>query len=169
MGAVLSLLALLAASQSFPEPATPYSTDGHFIAPQTEGAYRFDCGFARAEIRWRQERFDLDSSPSMSEALRVTLLQFSTPNHAVSSADIGRIRAMLERMAWIERAEAWCYPDRSVEVSLIAMPKHDWVGWFERDARAADRPRTRIHVIRIAADGTIRLEQPGEDTPPPTR
>ncbi|TMJ19680.1 MAG: hypothetical protein E6G92_07885 [Alphaproteobacteria bacterium] len=163
---MLSFLAALVAWQSFPELPPSLTLDGHFIAPQIEGAYRFDCGFGRAEIRWRQERFDPDSSPSLSDALRVTLLQFSVPERGVSPADLGRIRAMLERMAWIESATAWCYPDRSIDVWLRAMPKRDWVRHIERGDAAAPRPEPYLHVIKIAADGTIRLEQPEEDTPP---
>src|ERR1051325_5484662 len=158
---LLAALNLLLGAQSFPPRPEGLVFDGHYLSPQTETAYRFDCGDARAELRWRQERFLLDSVPTMSDALRVTLLDFSLPGRSVSRDDLLRIGRLFQSFAWVERAEAWC--DRgSIAIQVVAMPKRRWIGYFERDHPPGEsRPRPSTHVIHVSEAGAIRVEEPG--------
>jgi len=156
------ILASLLCAQSFPAQESGPGTDGHFPAPRTEAAYRFDCGFARVELRWRQENFPLGEPPNFSNSVRVTLLQFSAPGQAVSDADLGRLRRFFDRLAWIDSARPWCYPDSSLRILLIAMPKRRWVSFFERNREGETVPRAQIHMIAISRAGTISIEEPDD-------
>lgn len=151
---------LLLCAQSFPAQEPGPGTDGQYRAPQTEAAYRFDCGDAQAELRWREERFLPESSPALSDTLRVTLLQFALPGRSVADADLARVRSFFDRLAWVEQVESWCY-EGNLQIHMRAMPKREWIAYLERSrAGGAERPRASMHAVAISPQGAIRLAEP---------
>jgi len=155
--ALAAALGFFLSAQSAPEQL-PAGTDGHHPAPLTEGAYRFQCGGGSAELRWREERFDPDAVPRLRDALRVTLLDFSANGRRLSEPDLARIRTLFATFAWVERTISVCY-DRDIEVWLTVMPASDWVAFIQEDQE--DRPRTRLHTVRISSTGSVSIDGPG--------
>jgi hypothetical protein len=150
--ATLAFLSLFLCGQSRPDDV---ATGGPGPPPLSEGAYRFECANMRAEIQWRQERFDPDRVPALIDALRVTPLALSTSGESVPAADLARLRALFGDFAWIEQVWGSCDGDQAL-LSLHVMPLRDWIAYIEE--RAAERPRLRLWSIRLSSTGIVSIE-----------
>lgn len=152
------LLALLAAAQvttaGVPDPST-VMIDGHVRKPRsTDVAYTFECGGTAINLAWRQQWLPLDEVP-LSEAQSVRLERLSVRARPIAPSYHLQLQTLFADFAWIEKAEVNCPRDR-IEISLHGMLHSSWIDHLEE--RVESRPRPVTRTIRMAADGSVKID-----------
>ena len=115
------------------------------------------CEGFRVEVRYRQERFDPDRTPSLDRALRVTLLGLTVSRRSMSTAERARLYDLFQSFAWIDRTDLRCSGER-IQLNVIAMSKAEWIDYIEE--RSRERPSAHTRTIGISPEGRVTIDGP---------
>jgi hypothetical protein len=150
-------LVLLSGSPFSLAARNPVTIDGVQRPFSTETTSVFRCGRYRVELGYREERFDVNRTPTLERALRVTLLRLVVSGRRISSAERARAGRLFRTFAWIDRADLRCASDR-IQINVVAMPKDEWIAYIEE--RRSDRPSVNTRTVEVSPRGRLTIDGP---------
>jgi hypothetical protein len=143
----------------------PVMIDGIGRADWAETTSVMRCEGFRVEMRYREERFDPERTPSLDRALRVTLLGLTVSGRSISTAERAKVEALFQSFAWIDDTDLRCAGER-IQINVVAMSKAEWIDYIEERGRESgernrERPRAHARTIGVSPEGRVTIDGPG--------
>lgn len=122
-----------------------------------ETSHVLHCEGLRASVGFVENARPEDSGLDLIDRQRVTLIRLSVSGRSIPSADMRLVEQQFHRFAWIERVTVRCARfHRRLQLIVTGMLAEAWAARAE--GRLAERPDTTSIFIRVAENGSTRIE-----------